>query len=132
MEETANTAAATQTAFSQLGALTVHYGLALIGAIVLLVGGWMISDFISRWAYRGLSRIHGIDETLARFFEKVIHYGLLILVFVMVSWSIRRADDIDHCRSGRSRSCRGPGAAGNAAKYRRRHHASGATAFPGR
>lgn len=84
MEETANTVAATRTAFSQLGALAVHYGLALVGAIVLLVGGWMLSGFISRWAYRGLSRIHGIDETLARFFEKVIHYGLLILVFVMV------------------------------------------------
>ncbi|WP_313199623.1 mechanosensitive ion channel domain-containing protein [Rhizobium sp.] len=84
MEETANTAAATQTAFSQLGALAVHYGLSFIGAIVLLVGGWILSGFISRWAYKGLSRIHGIDETLARFFEKVIHYGLLILVFVMV------------------------------------------------
>ncbi|WP_313606779.1 mechanosensitive ion channel domain-containing protein [Rhizobium sp.] len=84
MEETANTAAATHTAFSQLGAITVHYGLAFVGAIVLLIGGWMLSGFISRWAYRGLSRIHGIDETLARFFEKVIHYGLLILVFVMV------------------------------------------------
>lgn len=84
MNETANTAAATQTAFSQLGALAVHYGLSLIGAIVLLVGGWLLSGFISRWAYKGLSRIHGIDETLARFFEKVIHYGLLILVFVMV------------------------------------------------
>ncbi len=84
MEETANTEAATQTAFSQLGALTVHYGLALIGAIVLLVVGWMLSGFLSRWAYRGLSKIHGIDETLARFFEKVIHYGLLVLVFVMV------------------------------------------------
>lgn len=68
MEETANTAAATQTAFSQLGALAVHYGLSFIGAIVLLVGGWILSGLISRWAYKGLSRIHGIDETLARFF----------------------------------------------------------------
>ena len=84
MEETANSAAATKIAFSQLGALTVQYGLSFIGAIVLLVGGWILSGLISRWAYKGLSRIHGIDETLARFFEKVIHYGLLILVFVMV------------------------------------------------
>lgn len=84
MEEQANTVAATRTAFSQLGSMAVHYGLSLIGAVVLLVGGWILSGFISRWAYRGLSRIHGIDETLARFFEKVLHYGLLILVFVMV------------------------------------------------
>lgn len=83
MEETANTVAATRTAFSQLGALAVHYGLSFVGAVVLLVGGWILSGVLSRWAYRGLSRIHGIDETLARFFEKVVHYGLLILVFVM-------------------------------------------------
>jgi small conductance mechanosensitive channel len=83
MEDTANTAAATHTAFSQLGALAVSYGLSFIGAIVLVIGGWILSGLLSRWAYRGLSRIHGIDETLARFFEKVIHYGLLILVFVM-------------------------------------------------
>ena len=44
----------------------------------------MLSGLLSRWAYRGLSKIHGIDETLARFFEKVIHYGMLVLVFVMV------------------------------------------------
>lgn len=83
MESTINTAAATQTAFRQLGALAVNYGVSLIGAIVLLVSGWILSGLISRWAYRGLSRIHGIDETLARFFEQVVHYGLLILVLVM-------------------------------------------------
>lgn len=71
-------------ALAQLGAMAIHYGLSLAGAIVLLVGGWILSGFVSRWAYSGLSRIHGIDETLARFFEKVLHYGLLILVFVMV------------------------------------------------
>lgn len=72
------------TALAQIGALLIHYGLALAGAVVLLVGGWILSGFLSRWAYKGLSRIHGIDETLARFFESVLHYGLLILVFVMV------------------------------------------------
>ena len=72
------------TAIAQFGALALHYGLSLAGAIVLLVVGWILSGFVSRWAYQGLARIHGIDETLARFFEKVLHYGLLILVFVMV------------------------------------------------
>ncbi|HEX2655522.1 MAG TPA: mechanosensitive ion channel family protein, partial [Xanthobacteraceae bacterium] len=79
METTAESIAATPTALAQLGTLAIHYGLSLAGALVLLVGGWILSGFVSRWAYKGLSRIHGIDETLARFFENVLHYGLLIL-----------------------------------------------------
>jgi small conductance mechanosensitive channel len=71
-------------ALAQLGTLAIHYGLSMAGAVVLLGGGWMLSGLVSRWAYAGLSRVHGIDETLARFFESVLHYGLLILVFVMV------------------------------------------------
>jgi len=39
---------------------------------------------LSRWAFRGLSRIHGIDVTLAHFFSNVIRYAVLVLVFVMV------------------------------------------------
>ena len=80
----ANVIVATRTAFTQATALAVQYGFSIIGAIVLLVGGWMLSGIISRWAYQGISRIHGIDETLARFFENVLHYGLLVLVFVTV------------------------------------------------
>ena len=107
-------------ALAQLGAMAIHYGLSLAGAIVLLVGGWILSGFVSRWAYSGLSRIHGIDETLARFFEKVLHYGLLILVFVMVLGQY----GVDRCRSWRRRPCYWPGIAGDASKYRRGHHAS--------
>lgn len=51
---------------------------------MLLIGGWILSGIISRSAYRVISRIHGIDETLARFFQNLLHYGLLILVFVTV------------------------------------------------
>jgi small conductance mechanosensitive channel len=80
----ANILIATRSAFSQLAALAVQYSFSIVGAIVLLVGGWALAGMISRWAYQGISRIHGIDETLARFFENVFHYGLLILVFVMV------------------------------------------------
>lgn len=82
--QAANVVVATRTAFTQAGALAVTYGVSILGAVVLLVGGWILSGMISRWMYRVLSRIHGVDETLARFFESVFHYGLLILVFVTV------------------------------------------------
>jgi small conductance mechanosensitive channel len=82
--QAANVVAATRTAFTQAGALAVSYGLSIVGAIILLTGGWVLSGMASRSAYRVLSRIHGVDETLARFFENVLHYGLLMLVFVTV------------------------------------------------
>lgn len=79
-----NILVATRTAFSQLAALAVQYSFSIVGALVLLVVGWVLSGIISRWTYRGLGKIHGIDETLARFFQSLVHYGLLVLVFVAV------------------------------------------------
>ncbi len=79
-----NLLVATRTAFSQLAALAVQYSFSVVGAILLLVVGWILSGMISRWVYKGLSSIHGIDETLARFFQSVVHYGLLVMVFVAV------------------------------------------------
>jgi small conductance mechanosensitive channel len=75
---------ATRTALSQASALAVQYSFSILGALILLVLGWLLAGVVSRWAYEGLSRIHGIDETLARFFTNVLHYALLILVFITV------------------------------------------------
>jgi len=80
----ANVVFATRSAVDQVAALAVTYGLSFLGAIMLLIGGWILSGVISRSAYRIISKIHGIDETLARFFQNLLHYGLLILVFVTV------------------------------------------------
>ncbi|QFY62350.1 mechanosensitive ion channel [Rhizobium grahamii] len=75
---------ATRTALNQASALAVEYSFSILGAIILLVLGWLMANFISRWAFEGISRVRGIDETLARFFANVLHYGLLILVFITV------------------------------------------------
>ncbi|MBB5574244.1 MULTISPECIES: mechanosensitive ion channel family protein [Rhizobium] len=75
---------AARAAFSQAAALAVQYSFSIAGAVILLIVGWILSGVFSRWAYQGLSRIHGIDETLARFFENVLHYSILIFVFVAV------------------------------------------------
>lgn len=74
----------TNAAFAQIGTLAVHYGVSLAGAILLLVGGFMLAGLLSRWAYMAVSRIDGVDETLSRFLSNALHYGLLVLVFVMV------------------------------------------------
>ena len=61
---------ATRTALSQASALVVQYSFSVIGAIILLFVGWVISRLLHNWAYAGLSRVRGIDETLARFFSQ--------------------------------------------------------------
>jgi small conductance mechanosensitive channel len=83
-QQMTNAFTAVPTGLGQLWALAIQYGLSLLGAIILLVGGWLIARFLSGWAYRGLSNVRGIDETLARFFSRVLHYALLLLVLVMV------------------------------------------------
>ncbi|GAC1043767.1 mechanosensitive ion channel family protein [Rhizobium sp. No.120] len=83
-DQAANFVVATRTALDQASALAVQYGFSLLGAIILLIGGWLLAGVISRSAYRVISRIRGIDETLASFFQNVLHYSLLILVFITV------------------------------------------------
>lgn len=75
---------ATRTALSQASALAVQYSFSIVGALVLLCAGWLIARLLHNWAYAGLKRVHGIDETLARFFSNIIRYALLVLVFVTV------------------------------------------------
>ncbi|OWV89692.1 mechanosensitive ion channel protein [Rhizobium sp. N122] len=83
-QQAADVLLATQTALSQASALAVQYSFSVLGAVILLVLGWALAGFASRWAYEGLSRVRGIDETLARFFTNVLRYALLILVFITV------------------------------------------------
>ncbi|WP_275790023.1 mechanosensitive ion channel family protein [Pararhizobium gei] len=75
---------ATRTALSQASALAVQYSFSVIGALILLLAGWVISRMLHNWAYAGLSRVRGIDETLARFFSNIIRYALMLLVFITV------------------------------------------------
>ncbi len=73
---------ATRTALSQASALAVQYSFSIAGALLLLLVGWIMARVLHNWAYAGLKRVRGFDETLARFFANVIRYAILILVFV--------------------------------------------------
>ena len=84
MDQASDFVVATRAALAQLSALAVQYSFSILGAIILLAIGWIASGVLSRWAYRGLSSIHGIDATLAQFFSNVIRYAILVIVFVMV------------------------------------------------
>jgi Small-conductance mechanosensitive channel len=84
MEQASDAVVATRAALAQLMALAVQYSFSIIGALVLLTVGWIASRMLSQWAFKGVSRIHGIDVTLAHFFAQVVRYGVLVLVVVMV------------------------------------------------
>jgi small conductance mechanosensitive channel len=84
MEQASDLVVATRTALAQLTALAVQYSFSVVGAIILLVIGWMFAGMMSRWAHTGLARVHGIDATLAQFFSNIIRYAVLIIVVVMV------------------------------------------------
>jgi small conductance mechanosensitive channel len=82
--DTGNFIAATRTALTQITALVVHYSFSVVGAIILLGLGWFLAQLLSRWLFEAVSKLHGIDITLAQFFANVLRYGLLTLVFVTV------------------------------------------------
>jgi small conductance mechanosensitive channel len=84
MEQASNIVVATRAALAQLTALAIQYSFSIVGAIVLLVIGWLVAGFLSRWAHNGLSHVHGIDATLAQFFANIIRYAMLVLVIIMV------------------------------------------------
>lgn len=118
---------ATRTALSQASALAVQYSFSILGALILLILGWVMASFVSYWAFEGISRVRGIDETLARFFTNVLHYALLILVFITVlgQFGVQTASII--AALGAAGLAIGL-ALGHAAEYRCGHHASGAAA----
>jgi small conductance mechanosensitive channel len=79
-----NAYAAIQTGFDQLYALTVSYSLSFVGAVVLLIVGYMIAGLVERSIATALKHIYGFDLTLARFLATAGRYGVLIFVGVMV------------------------------------------------
>jgi small conductance mechanosensitive channel len=67
-----------------LSALAVEYAFSVLGAIFILIIGILLAGFIERWTYRGLGAWRGFDETLRRFFSKVLRYAVLAVVLVTV------------------------------------------------
>jgi small conductance mechanosensitive channel len=65
-------------------ALIIEYAFSVIGAILILIIGFMVAGMVRRWVYSTLNRLRNSDETLNLFLAKGARYTVLILVFVMV------------------------------------------------
>ncbi|NMG39080.1 mechanosensitive ion channel [Chelativorans sp. ZYF759] len=75
---------AVEMALIQLAQLAVAYSFSVLGAIVLLVAGYLVAGVAERSAYAAMGRISGFDETLKRFFSKAVRYAVLVFVGVTV------------------------------------------------
>ena len=79
-----NAISAFKTGIRQASALVVTYSFSVIGAILLLIIGFVVAGLVERWVYAGLGQVGGFDLTLRRFFSKIARYVVLGLVVVMV------------------------------------------------
>ena len=60
------------------------YGLQVVGAVAILIVGWLASGWASKATGKALGRIRNIDETLARFFQSTVRYLVLVVTVIMV------------------------------------------------
>ena len=64
--------------------IVVEYGVDMIGAITLLIIGWMIAGWVRRGVRHALDRIPRMDETLKPFLAKLVWYVIMIFVLIAV------------------------------------------------
>lgn len=70
--------------FDQVSGLAIKYGIDLLGAIVLLVVGWVVAGWAKRNVMRALTRVPYLDPTLKPIVANIVRYAILILVIVAV------------------------------------------------
>ncbi|RZO64122.1 MAG: mechanosensitive ion channel [Sandaracinaceae bacterium] len=66
----------------KIGAFAGEYGFDLLGALLILVVGWMLAAFLSGRVRKLAERSGKIDATLIPVLSKMVRLGLLALVFV--------------------------------------------------
>jgi small conductance mechanosensitive channel len=55
-----------------------HYGLALFGAVVILILGWWLAGWTSRSLHKSLAKRQWMDATLLPLIVSTVHYAILI------------------------------------------------------
>ncbi len=63
----------------QVVTLLTTYGLDVVGAVAILIAGWIGAGWVRRWVARALARVPKVDQTLRPFFASLARY--LVLVF---------------------------------------------------
>src|SRR6185503_3110026 len=61
-----------------------HYGVALLGAIVILILGWWLAGWVSRSVHKNLAKRQWMDATLLPLIVSSVRYAILIVALLAV------------------------------------------------
>lgn len=75
---------AIQEAAAEILTLVTGYGLEVLGAIVILIAGWIVSGWAKGAVSRTLGRFDKFDATLRGFFSSIVRYAILTFTVVAV------------------------------------------------
>lgn len=82
--DTAQIMTAGETMVAAASAFVVSYAFSILGAIVLIIAGFVVAGVVERSLAKALGRMRSFDQTLCRFLSKTARYAVLILVGVTV------------------------------------------------
>ena len=69
---------------ADLSEIALEYGIDLLGALALIVAGFIVAGWARRATSRSLAKIDTIDGTLQKFLSSTVRYVVLVLVGVAV------------------------------------------------
>jgi small conductance mechanosensitive channel len=69
---------------AQILEVVTTYGLNVVGAIAILIVGWMAAGWISRAVGRAMGRMKKVDETLQGFFQSLTRYAVIVFTILAV------------------------------------------------
>jgi len=73
-----------QEIIDQVIAVSTTYGLNVLGAIAILIFGWMVAGWAKGATAKALGRIKAVDEMLTGFFSSLIKYVIIAFTLVAV------------------------------------------------
>ena len=65
-------------------ALVTSYGISVIGAVIILIVGFVVGGWVRSSVHRGLSKFKKVDETLRSFFSSLAYYAVIIFTLIAV------------------------------------------------
>ncbi|MCP5366367.1 MAG: mechanosensitive ion channel [Hyphomicrobiales bacterium] len=71
-------------AYDMVVGVITTYGLSVIGAIAILIIGWMVAGWAKATSEKAFSRFEKVDSMLAGFFSSLIRYTILVFVVIAV------------------------------------------------
>lgn len=64
--------------------LITKYAFDFVGAILILIAGWIVAGWVRRACLRAFKRSSRIDNTIAPFLATAVRYAVLIMILIMV------------------------------------------------